>query len=408
MLKILFATDHPAVQPSTGYSLQGALAVPRIHRAGLADMAFLSTYGQHGWVSSFDGVPVFPGGSDPFANDVINRTARGWGADVVMTLKDTMVFRPETFQGVRWCPLTPIDHEPAPPAIVNVLRAAAYQPIAYAPNGVRELCKAGFDPLYAPHAYDPAVFYPMDKAAARQALGLPLDRFIVGTVAVNRGGLPSRKAWAELVEGVGRFVRETAPDALYVAHTYRGDDGFEGALPLSPIAAEHGVPLITPAPDLYRAGMPTEHVRAVYNAVDVLLCVSRGEGFGVPTLEAQACGTPVILGKWAAQADLLFAGWGLERDEARRELDGQMSYVHVPDPRAIAHRLAQAHASWREGMMLNYRAMALKGAAAFQIDRVVAEHWAPLLKGLEERIRREQRTPRGVLRVVRPEEVLGL
>jgi glycosyltransferase involved in cell wall biosynthesis len=405
-LRILWASDHPAA--TSGYSVQTALAVPRLQRAGLAEMAILATYGQHGYRAAWEGIPVYPGGADAFANDVIGQSARDWRADAVVTLKDSFVFKPEALQGQRWCPLIPIDHEPAPPAVVNVARAA-YAPIAYAPNGVRALRAVGLDPLYAPHGYDPAVFYPEDKAAARAALGLPLDRFIVGTVAVNRGGLPSRKAWAELIEGVGLF-RQHARDALYIAHTYAGDDGFEGSLPLRQLAHEAGIAdvMVLPHVEAYRAGFPAEHLRHLYNAIDVLLCVSLGEGFGLPTLEAQACGTPVIASRWAAQEDLIFSGWGLDRAEARRFRDGQMTYVYIPSPHAIAARLGEAYQAWADGQGAALRAKALDGAAPYQIDRIVAEHWAPLLRGLEARIAREQRQPRGVMRVVRPEEVLGV
>lgn len=406
MLRVLWASDH--ARSNSGYGVQTAITVPRLQRAGLADMAMLATYGQHGWVGEFEGVRVYPGGADPFANDVIGQSARDWRADVVITLKDSFVFRPEAFQGLRWAPLVPVDHEPAPAAVVNVCRAA-YRPIAYAPNGVRALRLAGLDPLYAPHGYDPATFYPEDKAAARQALGLPLDRFIVGTVAVNRGGLPSRKAWDELIQGVGLFRRQACRDVLYLAHTYAGDDGFEGALPLRQLAHEAGIAdvMVLPAPEMYKAGFPPDHLRRLYNAMDVLLCVSLGEGFGIPTLEAQACGTPVVLGKWAAQEDLLFAGWGLDRTEATRFRDGQMAYVHIPRPDAIAAALTQAHRAWQEGQGAILRAQALAGAAPYQIDRIVAEHWAPSLAALEAQIREDERRPRGVLRVVMPQEVLG-
>src|SRR5207253_506253 len=96
-----------------------------------------------------------------------------------------------------------------------------YRPIAYAPNGFRALRDVGLDPLYAPHAYDSALLYPMDKHEAREKLGLPQDRFIVGTVAVNRGGVPSRKAWPQNLEGFATFAVQH-PDALYYIHTWLG------------------------------------------------------------------------------------------------------------------------------------------------------------------------------------------
>src|SRR5690348_7458295 len=150
-LRILFASDSPWA--SSGYAVETALTAPRLAALG-HDVALLATYGLQGARREWEGLPIYPGGADPFANDVIGHAARDWRADIVITLKDSHVFRPEAMQGLRWCPLTPVDHDPLPPSIAGVLRSA-YRPIAYAPHGFRSLRKAGFDPLYAPHGFDP-------------------------------------------------------------------------------------------------------------------------------------------------------------------------------------------------------------------------------------------------------------
>ncbi len=53
-----------------------------------------------------------------------------------------------------------------------------------------------------------------------------------------------------------------------------------------------------------------------YNAMDVLTNVALGQGFGIPILEAQACGTPVIVGDWTSMSELCFAGWKVAKEEA--------------------------------------------------------------------------------------------
>jgi glycosyltransferase involved in cell wall biosynthesis len=61
-------------------------------------------------------------------------------------------------------------------------------------------------------------------------------------------------------------------------------------------------------------GIPAEKMALLYNGFDVLASPSYGEGFGVPILEAQACGVPVIVTDWTAMTELMGAGWLVDGD----------------------------------------------------------------------------------------------
>lgn len=403
-LRVLWVSDAPYA--TSGYSVQTALAARRLRHH--CDLALLATFGLHGARIDWEGIPLYPGGADPFANDVIKQAALDWRADIVITLKDSFVFKPQAFEGFRWLPMTPCDHEPLPPQISELLRHA-YRPIAYAPNGFRALRAAGFDPLYTPHAYDPRIFHPVDRTEARRFLGLPESAFIVGTVAVNRGGSPSRKAWPENLQAFALFARNH-PDAYYYVHTNIADDGFEGGIPLRPLAAQLGIldRIIPCNQDLYKTGFPDEYLLAMYNAFDVLNAVSLGEGFGIPQLESQAVGTPIISSEWAAARDLNFAGWVVpdERGSRLRFFDNQGAYVFLPEPEAIAEKLEEAYRDLTDPATRARRmAACLAASQPYQIDRVVEDYWRPLLAEVEDDIRNT--ASRGVLRIIRKEEVFA-
>ena len=402
-LRMLWASDAPWA--TSGYAIETALTALRLKEH--CDLALICTFGLHGGMQEWNGIPVFPGGADAFANDVIPKAARLWKADIVITLKDALVFNPATFQGLRWLPLCPIDHDPSTPQVIERVRQS-YRPIAYAPHGFRALRKAGLDPLYAPHAYDPAIYSPMPQAEARQTLNLNPDLFIVGTVAVNRGGLPSRKCWVENLEAFAAFAKDK-PNARYFVHTDLADDGYEGGVPLRPLMGQMGIldKVLFCDQERYRyGGFPPEYMRTYYNSIDVLNAVSLGEGFGIPALEAQACGKPVIVGDWCAHEDLCFGGWKAQRNEAHHFYDNQQGFVFIPHPAAIADRIGKAHTAMRQPSMSAEKCtQALAGAAPYQIDTVIRDHWLPLLREVQADIS----TPRsrGVLRIIRREEVFS-
>jgi glycosyltransferase involved in cell wall biosynthesis len=53
------------------------------------------------------------------------------------------------------------------------------------------------------------------------------------------------------------------------------------------------------------ASSPIDDLRALYNACDAFVLPTRGEGWGLPVVEAMACGLPVIVTNYSAPADYL-------------------------------------------------------------------------------------------------------
>jgi glycosyltransferase involved in cell wall biosynthesis len=54
--------------------------------------------------------------------------------------------------------------------------------------------------------------------------------------------------------------------------------------------------------------VPTYQLGMVYRAADCFVLTTRGEGWGMPILEAMACGLPVIATNWSAQCDFMNEG----------------------------------------------------------------------------------------------------
>jgi hypothetical protein len=60
-----------------------------------------------------------------------------------------------------------------------------------------------------------------------------------------------------------------------------------------------------PVAILYNQELPTHQMGSLYRSVDCFVTATRGEGWGMPIIEAMACGIPTIATGWSAHTDFL-------------------------------------------------------------------------------------------------------
>lgn len=383
-MKISFFSNAPFV--ATGYGNQTKLFAPRLRDIAGYDIAISAFYGLHGAVIEWNGIQIYPGGYHSYGQDVVTAHAAHQEADIVITLMDAWVCEPEQYaHGKVWCPWFPIDSEPLPRRIYDKV-IQSFQPIVFSRFGERVSQEAGLDVRYVPHAIDTSELRPMDRDEAREMLEFPKDRFIVGMVAANKGN-PSRKALTEQMLAF-RMFKDQHPDALLYLHTTTGQRGELGGENLVNYANSLGLAIGEDVifADQYTLllGFGDEYMRCVYNAIDVLLSVSKGEGFGIPIIEAQACGCPVIVGDWTAMGELCLSGWKVPKEHATPWWTPLETYQYIPRPSAIATCLEQAYKHWGDTTL---RKRARKRALAYDADRVTREFWVPVLAEIEQRLK---------------------
>jgi glycosyltransferase involved in cell wall biosynthesis len=118
----------------------------------------------------------------------------------------------------------------------------------------------------------------------------------------------------------------------------------------------------------------------IYSALDVHCGVTMGEGFGIPIIEAQACGTPVIVGDWTSMPELVFSGWKVDKSDAEPIFTNLNAYQFLPHPGAIADKLEMAY-QMRGNQ--DYRKRARDGAVKYEADKIVEKYWKPALAKIE-------------------------
>ena len=138
-----------------------------------------------------------------------------------------------------------------------------------------------------------------------------------------------------------RTVTQRFPDVVLLK-VGRGYDGRERER-LRSLAAELGIERAIILVD----HVPEDDLPLFYNAADMLLMPSFYEGFGLPALEAMACGTPVVTSDRAALPELVGGGTGLQVDPADAESLATAITTLLEDPagaKAVGergHRRAQ-------------------------------------------------------------------
>ena len=136
-----------------------------------------------------------------------------------------------------------------------------------------------------------------------------------------------------------------------------------------------------PDPYSYDLGIITEEqMVSWYRGLDVLSFCSYGEGFGLPLVEAQACGVPVITTDGSSTSEL--CGGGYLVTGTPYWSDGHTAWWKRPDADDIEQAYEAAYQSWKLGVLPNKQARDF--AMLYDADRVFGEFFAPVLKELED------------------------
>lgn len=383
-----FLTLSNAPWTPTGYGQQTALFTPRLNKAG-HEVGVISTYGHQGNPINWNGVQVYGSSFHPYGMDVLYGHSKSFKADALMTLIDLQVMDTSALMGTKWLAWFPVDHVTIPPVIMHNVKQA-FHPITMSKHASKEMDAAGLDYSYIPCAVDTSVFKPLPMAESRETLMFPLDKFIVGMVAMNKGN-PSRKAFHQNIAAFAALKQKYSDCVLYL-HTIDGTRGYETENLLEFCAAlglKYGYAFTDSAKDAdvifadqygLSLGYTPEMMAQIFSALDVHCGVTRGEGFGIPIIEAQACGCPVIVGDWTSMPELVFSGWKVDRKDADPVFTPLNAFQFIPRVFGIADKLEQAY-KMRGNQ--DYRKRAVEGAKAYDIEKVIDKYWLPTLAKIE-------------------------
>lgn len=189
---------------------------------------------------------------------------------------------------------------------------------------VRELyLDAGFDPervVVVPNGVDPSIFSPGAPDVYRPATEKTFKFLFIG-------GTVERKGIDILVAAYAEAFRPSDDVALVIKDFGLG--GFYGMVSLREKILE-----ARRRPEMAQivyddADLTTGQLVSLYRSCDCFAFPYRGEGFGMPILEAMACGLPVIVTAGGASDDFLDDTTGYRIRSRRREIGDRVYEVKL-------------------------------------------------------------------------------
>ena len=256
------------------------------------EVVLSSYYGLSGAPTQWNGVTVLPGFGSGYCSTSLFEHYKMVQPDLVITLGDVWVLDANLLKQMPVAHWLPSDCRPMSTADRGVIDASGAKLMAMSRFGYENFTRAGYDPAYCPHGIDTEIFSPPeDRKALRESMGISEDEFVIGLNGANNDAI--RKGHPEQMLAFAKF-HSTHPDAVLAMHTGIHQDGGQD---LESLAENLGIVDRVRVVDQYRyhAGLiqPSE-IADWYGILDVLSSCSFGEGFGLPIIEAQSCGVPVI------------------------------------------------------------------------------------------------------------------
>lgn len=351
--KVLFVTE--STELASGFGTYAKEVLKRLHDSGKYEIAEFSSYRQPESVQNSDWLiygnapmnnekeyaeqhknPVVQWGIQKFDLAVLD-----FKPDIVVTYRDpwmdAYVAESPYLPFFHWVWMPTIDSEPQKNDwLYDFNRCDGL--MAYSEYGIRTLEKQTNGRLKvhgcASPAIDPVIFNIIpNKESHKESLGLPSDSIIFGTVMRNQ----KRKMFPDLMKAFKTFLDTTDEETrkksfLYLHTSYPEKMGWN----ITSLIHEYGIGSKVLCTYVCRAckqyfcchyrdalttcnkcgrfaaslpsvqnGIDHPELKNIYNAMDLYIQYAICEGFGMPQVEAAACGTPIASINYSAMEDVV-------------------------------------------------------------------------------------------------------
>lgn len=348
--RILFISE--AAYLNTGYAKYSKEVLSRIQKTGKYEIAEFSIYGnnkdprikQIPWKSyanmpdpdNDEEVKLYNSNqSNQFGAWRFERVCLDFEPDIVFTIRDfwmdSFIYHSPYRRLFSWAWMPTVDASPQNQEWLDMFANADYV-LTYSHWAKTTIesqggCNINTVGVASPSAAE--CFVPMDKEKVRAEFGLRNDINIVGTVMRNQ----RRKLFPALLEAFGKYLKQSkSPNTFLYLHTSFPDAGWNLAQLMHENEISSRVLMtyvcekcknIEPAffrdskkvcnkcrtyastPSNVGNGVTDEDLAKIYNLFDLYIQPANSEGFGLPQVEAGACGIPIACTNYSAMEDIV-------------------------------------------------------------------------------------------------------
>ena len=304
-VKILAYCDFAC---ATGFSTVATNILTELHNTGKYDVVVLGI-NHHGFLHPYP-FPVYPvgvagsGDRDPYGRKWVAQMMKSQEYDILFTIQDSFIleFMAEVISDLRqknprmkWINYFPVDGLPKKKWL-DAMALADY-PVTYTKWAVEQcekVCPEMQNKIrYIYHGINTKDFFPLTLDDAQlfksEYFGPLASKFLV--VQVNRN--QQRK---DIPRGMVAFreFNKMHPESVFYVHAAVVDHGWNLLDVAKTVGLEPNVNICFPDNFGPNQGFPVEIVNRIYNAADVVMSSTTGEGWGLAQTEAMACCKPVI------------------------------------------------------------------------------------------------------------------
>ncbi len=388
-MRLLWHSTKPNIP--TGYGAQTNLMIQEITRSGRSvDVSCSSGLYGATEVRHYDDrvVRLFPHSNYPakYGTDTVEMHFKHSHADAVWSFIDCFIFDKAVCSRLPWMAWVPVDSEPVMIRNVEPLRACRWR-AALTEWGKAQVERAGLECGYIPCAYAKEQYFPGDKVKAKETLSRLFKRDltknrIVNVVSANTG---SRKNFPAIF-AAWKIVQDEVPDAVLYIHA--DPTGYftsgEDLMPLFDLFGVDGGRVIFAPVWQYVCGMiGVDYLRAVYQASELHLNTCYGEGFGIPILEAMACGCPCVVPEFGGAMELVGSGGDGLFIKGRRVVTVPGAHQFLVDDHDVADAILQI----LEGEISFQTDKIAKAASRYEVATVFGQHIEPMLVRMEKELK---------------------